>query len=101
MTKKKQITEKEQKRIEQSVGSLRPIEYEKIGRMMEMIVATGYSNRLRLFTVSLIRGLGSGFGVVLGGTILVASLLYILNFFEEVPLVGDLAAKLMRALPNK
>lgn len=100
MTNKKQPKKKQQKLIEQSIGDLKPIEYEKIGRMMEMIVATGYSNRFRLFTVSIIRGIGNGFGVVLGGTILVALLLYVLNLFEEVPLVGDLAEKLMRTLPN-
>jgi hypothetical protein len=97
---KNKPSKSEQMRVEKSIGSLKPSEYERIGRMMESIVATGYSNRLRLFSVSIIRGIGSGFGVVLGGTILVALLLYVLNFSKKVPLVGDLAEKLMRALPK-
>jgi hypothetical protein len=65
-------------------------DYERLGRMLESIFQTEYVSRHEMFKMSLIRGLITGFGGVLGATILVALLIWILSLFNHVPLIGPL-----------
>ena len=64
-------------------------DYEKLGRMLEAVFESGYANHWRVFRVNFIRGLFFGLGSVLGGTIIIAMVLWILSFFSELPVVGD------------
>lgn len=71
-------------------------EYEKLGREMWVIYETNYTNRKRAYMFTFFRGIIYGFGLFLGGTILVAILLYSLSFFDQVPF----AEKLYNAITN-
>jgi hypothetical protein len=63
-------------------------DYEKIGRLLEDIVATGYSNKPRLLWYNFLKGLAYGFGLFLAGTVLIGFLLWGLSLFDEVPVIG-------------
>jgi hypothetical protein len=63
-------------------------DYEQLGRMLENIYESGYIDRNQAYKTSFIKGLLSGVGGVLGATILIALLLWILTLFKQVPLVG-------------
>lgn len=41
--------------------------------------------------LSLLRGIAMGFGVLLGGTLVVALLAWLLGSLESIPLLGDVA----------
>lgn len=64
-------------------------EYEKLGRTLESIFEGGYINHWRVYKINFVRGIFFGLGVTLGGTILVALLVWILSLFGEVPFIGD------------
>ncbi len=54
-----------------------------------------YSSFWKLLLISLLRGLASGLGWVLGATILVSLLTYTLSQIEFIPILGDLVSRLI------
>lgn len=62
--------------------------YEELGKMLVNIYESGYMDRAQSYKMSFIKGILGGFGGVLGATIVVALLLWVLSFFKEVPLLG-------------
>lgn len=71
--------------------SLRVKDYEKLGRTLESIFEGGYINHFRVYKINFIRGLFFGLGSVLGGTIILALIIWVLSLFAEIPFVGDIA----------
>ncbi len=62
-------------------------DYEKLGKAMEEVYLSGYSNAPRFLWFSLMKGIVYGIGLFIGGTIVVAILLSILTQFNDVPFV--------------
>lgn len=56
---------------------------------MEGMFDDYYAHRYKVYWMNLIRGIWFGFGSVVGGTIVVALLLWALSFFNEMPFVGN------------
>lgn len=65
-------------------------DYEKLGRLVESVFSSNYANKGRLYRLSFLRGLVFGLGSVLGGTIIIAAIAWILSLFTEIPIIGDL-----------
>ncbi len=65
-------------------------EYEALGRMVASIHDSGYLDHKQSYKQSFLKGIFSGLGGVIGATIVVALLLWILSAFKEVPLLGPL-----------
>lgn len=71
-----------------SKAGLSSHDYEKIGRQLESMY-TGFNwSRRKIYGINLLLGVIRGFGAVLGATIGIAILLWILSFFTNIPLVG-------------
>lgn len=70
------------------------VDYEKLGKMLEAIYEMGYADRGRLYKMSFVKGIVAGVGSVVGATIIVAILLWFLNLFDQVPLIGPLNEKI-------
>lgn len=49
-----------------------------------------YTNRRRIYKLNFIRGILFGAGSALGGTVVIAIIVWVLSLFVNVPLVGDL-----------
>ena len=68
-------------------------DYTELGRAVERIIRKDYIelalNKRRLLAVSLLRGLAIGFGSVLGATILVGLVLWVLSLFDTAPVIGE------------
>ncbi|MCA9350205.1 hypothetical protein H6794_02295 [Candidatus Nomurabacteria bacterium] len=73
-------------------------DYERIGRMMESIVATNYANKLRFFGFTFLRGMVYGLGLFIGGTIVVALVIWILTQFNEAPIIGPFLNRIVEIL---
>lgn len=71
-----------------------PKEYEQLGRVVSAIYDSGYLDKKLAYKTSFIKGIFGGLGGVVGATIVVAILLWILSFFSNIPLVGKFSEKL-------
>jgi hypothetical protein len=65
-------------------------DFERIGRMLVTIYETGYIRTGRMIKLSVVRGIATGFGTVLGATIVVAIVVWILSVFSNIPIFGPL-----------
>lgn len=63
-------------------------DYERLGRAIEEVYLSSHSDRKEAYKVSFFKGLASGFGGVLGATILIAFLLWLLSLFDQIPFIG-------------
>ncbi len=72
----------------QSEKKPKPSDYERLGRLMEDAYEAEYVDTRRLFKVNFLKGIASGLGGIVGATIGVAVLLFILARLNTVPLVG-------------
>lgn len=70
-----------------------PKEYQELGKAVAAIFETGYLDKKQAYKNSFIKGVIGGFGGVVGATVVVALLIWILSFFSNVPLVGKFADK--------
>ncbi len=71
---------------------------EKLGRLLEGIIDTSNPDRKRVYKTAFLKGVFTGVGSVLGATIVIAILLWVLSLFEQVPLVGPLFESLQRTI---
>lgn len=63
-------------------------DYENLGRLVASIYESGYLDHKQTLKQSFLKGVFGGLGGVIGATIVVALLLWILSAFKEVPLLG-------------
>ena len=73
-------------------------QHEELGRMLTNIYETGYLDARQSYKNSFIKGVLAGFGGVIGATIVVGLLLWLLTFFTQVPLVGHLSHNIQQTL---
>jgi hypothetical protein len=58
--------------------------------VLEELFNDVYDQRGRIYKVNFIRGIYFGAGSALGGTIVIALLVWVLSLFVNAPLIGDL-----------
>jgi len=66
--------------------SNKEITYEQIGKMVENIYQSGYIDRNQMYKMSFIKGVVTGFGGVIGATLVVALVLWLLSLLNYTPL---------------
>lgn len=66
------------------------VDYEQLGRALESIIETGFVDKAKVYKMSFVKGVLGGFGGVIGATLVVTLLLWILSLFHEVPFVNRL-----------
>ncbi len=66
------------------------IHYEQLGRLISDVYETGYASRGRIYRMSFVKGLLAGFGGVVGATIVVGLVVWLLSLLDAVPFVNDL-----------
>jgi hypothetical protein len=73
-------------------------EYEKIGRMLVDVYETGYITNKRFYKQSFIKGVLVGLGGVIGATVVVTLILWVLTFFNRVPLIDQISQNIHNTL---
>lgn len=63
-------------------------DYENLGKMLVNIYESGYLNTNQTFKNAFLKGVVGGVGGVIGATLIVAILIWILSLFRQVPLLG-------------
>ncbi len=62
----------------------------QIAKALQILFATDFISRKKLYWENFVRGLTMSMGTVVGATIGIALLLWILSLFKTVPLIGPL-----------
>jgi len=75
-------------------------DYERFGRYMADVYESGYIDKARIYKMSFVKGVLTGFGGIIGATIVVALLLWVLSWFGQVPLIGDVVKNLEQTINN-
>lgn len=76
-------------------------DYEKLGKELVSLYDTVNPNRAAVYRTALMRGLLMGFGSVLGATLVVALLLWVLSLFNNIPLVGGFLESIQNTVEEK
>ncbi len=75
-------------------------DYEKLGRMLVDLKDSGIVPSKGYYRAAFLRGVVSGLGGVIGATILVGLLLWVLSWFHSVPVVGNLVDTIKHSLSS-
>lgn len=59
-----------------------------------------YKDRARIYRLNFVRGIFFGLGSALGGTIVLALVVYLLSLFIGIPLIGDGVDRLIETVPT-
>lgn len=70
----------------------------ELGKKLQYFYETGYINKKQALSFSFLKGMATGVGAFLGGTLVVALLLALLSLFTDIPLLGRLIEMLNQAL---
>jgi hypothetical protein len=62
--------------------------HDEIAKALEILFATDYIDKKKLYLSNALRGMAFAAGGVIGATIIIAILLWILSLFDSVPLIG-------------
>lgn len=60
-------------------------------KQLEYFYEMSHPNWRKVLSFAFLKGIATGFGVFLGGTLLIALLLWILSLFGNVPLLNEIA----------
>ncbi len=75
-------------------------DFENIGKMLINIYETGYLNANESYKHAFIKGVVSGVGGVIGASIVIALLVWILSFFNSIPLIGPFTKDIRSTIEN-
>lgn len=75
-------------------------DYEALGRMLVNVYETGYIDRNQTYKMSFVKGAISGLGGVIGATLVVALLLWLLSVFHYVPFLNKITDNVQRTIQH-
>jgi hypothetical protein len=87
--------------MKKTVKSLNQDELVDLGKKLQQFYNLGYVNKKQAILFSFYKGLASGAGAFIGGTIVIALLLWILSIFNQVPFAGHIVNDLRQSIDRK
>ena len=88
MVKKNNIQEKKDHEINKLSEAIKSLNNNNIFKI--------YNSTKKILFMSFLKGLASGLGWIIGATILVSLLTYILSQIEFIPILGDIVSQLIQ-----
>ena len=90
MVRKNKILEKNDNEIKKLREAIKSLSNNNIFKI--------YNSTKRILFISFLKGLASGLGWIIGATILVSLLTYILSQIEFIPILGDIVSQLIEEI---
>lgn len=90
MVKKNKILEKNDNEIRKLSEAIKSLNNNNIFKI--------YNSTKKILFISFLKGLASGLGWIIGATILVSLLTYILSQIEFIPILGDIVSQLIKEI---
>lgn len=76
-------------------------DFEELGRRLNNIYQMGYVSRLEMMKMGFLKGIAAGVGGVIGATIVVTLLVWILSLLGRVPIIDDAADTLKNSVETR
>ena len=73
----------------------------ELGKKLQAFYDSGYVNRKQAFWFSFLKGVLGGIGSIVGATIAIALVLWILSGLDQVPFVGHLSESIRQTLQRQ
>ncbi|HSX45038.1 MAG TPA: DUF5665 domain-containing protein [Candidatus Saccharimonadales bacterium] len=73
----------------------------ELGKKLQSFYDAGYVNKKQAVLFSFYKGLASGLGAFLGGTIVIGLVVWTLSLFSQIPLIGHFMHILDQTLKNR
>ena len=74
-------------------------ELQELGKQLQDFYELGgYVNKWKALRFTALKGMAQGFGIFLGGTVVVALVAWVLGAFDQVPLVKSLVEDFQRSV---
>ena len=90
MVRKNKILEKNDNEIKKLSEAIKSLNNNNIFKI--------YNSTKKILFISFLKGLSSGLGWIIGATILVSLLTYILSQIEFIPILGDIVSQLIQEI---
>ena len=90
MVKKNKILEKNDNEIKKLSEAIKSLNNNNIFKI--------YNSTKKILIISFLKGLASGLGWIIGATILVSLLTYMLSQIEFIPILGDIVSELIEEI---
>ena len=90
MVKKNKILERNDNEIKKLSETIKSLNNNNIFKI--------YNSTKKILFISFLKGLASGLGWIIGATILVSLLTYILSQIEFIPILGDIVSQLIQEI---
>ena len=90
MVKRNKILEKNDNEIKKLSEAIKSLNNNNIFKI--------YNSTKKILYISFLKGLASGLGWIIGATILVSLLTYILSQIEFIPILGDIVSQLIEEI---
>tara|TARA_Y100001954_G_C15442318_1_gene422231 strand:- start:3 stop:290 length:288 start_codon:yes stop_codon:yes gene_type:complete len=90
MVKKNKIQEQNDNEIKKLSEAIKSLNNNNIFKI--------YNSKKKILFISFLKGLASGLGWIIGATILVSLLTYILSQIEFIPILGDIVSRLIQEI---
>ena len=72
----------------------------ELGKKLQQFYNLGYADKKQAILFTFYKGVASGLGAIIGGTVVLALLLWILGHFGQVPLVGHFTDSVRQTINN-
>ena len=92
MIRKKKILEKNDSEIKKLIEAIKSLNNNNIFKI--------YKSTKKILLISFLKGLASGLGWIIGATILVSLLTYILSQIEFIPILGEIVSQLIEEIES-
>lgn len=76
-------------------------EYKKLGQQIEAMYDTISPDRKKLYKTAFLKGVAQGVGGVVGATVVVALLIWLLSLFQEIPVLGHFVDSIQNTLQSR
>jgi hypothetical protein len=72
----------------------------ELGKKIKNFYEMGYASKREAYTFSFFKGVIGGAGAFIGGTLVIALIIWILSIFSDAPIVGEIAKEIQDSLQN-
>lgn len=72
--------------------------YEDLGKMIQNIYESGYADKNQTYKMSFLKGVLAGLGGVIGATLVLALMIWILSLLGDVPLIGRITENIVQTV---